>query len=97
MQGRNPFTSISNYSFVRNAHHFSSSRPPSRSYSGSNKYSDYQGMYLRDSYLLDIDERKKKETIASKFLGVESLRYELPPAQEIVPTEFQSTGEYYNT
>ena len=80
MHQRNPFTAISNYSFVRNASQFSSNRPASRSCSGENRFNDYQGMYLRDSYLLERESRKNQETLASRLMGLEALRYEAQPS-----------------
>lgn len=79
MHGRNPFTSISNLSFIRNANHFSASRPASRSCSGGSKHLNYQGSYLRDSYLNNWETRRNQETMASRLMGIEALRYQPEP------------------
>ena len=76
MHGRNPFTSISNMSFVRNANNFGSSRPASRSCSGGKNYFEYQGSYAKDEYLQNWENRQRQEYRAKKYLGVEALRYE---------------------
>lgn len=70
MHGRNPFTSITNLSFVRNANHFSDTKPASRSCSGGSKYLNYQGSYFRDSYLNSWETRRNQETLASRLLGI---------------------------
>lgn len=74
MQNRNPFTSISNFSFVRNASHISGGRPPSRSYS-TKKYFEYQGSYLGDPYLHDWQTRQHQEVLSSRIMGIDALRY----------------------
>ena len=60
MQGRNPFTSINNYSFVRNANKLPSSRKASHSSSLDKRYFDYQGSYYKDSYLQDWQTRHQQ-------------------------------------
>ena len=60
MQGRNPFTSISNYSFVRNAKKVPSERRPSYSSSKSKRYFEYQGSYFKDSYLQEWEQRRQQ-------------------------------------
>ena len=95
MQNRNPFTSLSNFSFVRNASHISGGRPPSRSYSSSKKYFEYQGSYLRDAYLQDWQVRRNQEALSSRVMGIDSMRYS-PPVEEEPSPAFQSSGEYYN-
>lgn len=79
MDGRNPFTAISNLSFVRNAHPPSGARPPARSCSGANKNIEYKGSYLKDTYLLDCDSRRQQQILQSKVMGIESLRYRPQP------------------
>lgn len=75
MRDRNPFTSITNLSFVRNANHLSEGRPASRSYSSNKKYLDYQGPYLRDAYLNEWQVRRNQEALTSRVMGIEALRY----------------------
>lgn len=95
MHNRNPFTSISNFSFVRNASHISGGRPPSRSYSSNKKYFEYHGTYLGDPYLHDWETRRHQEVLSSRLMGVDSLRY-CTAVEDEPRSTFQSTAEYYN-
>lgn len=59
---RNPFTSVSNLSFLRNNSHVSHDarenyRPRSIS---SQKYFEYKKSYAHDHYLLDFNTRKQQ-------------------------------------
>jgi hypothetical protein len=74
---RNPFTSVSNFSFLRNTSRLTQdvkdSRAP-RSLSGS-KYFDYKKSYMHDSYLLDYNSRRQQENKYFQTMGTEALRY----------------------
>ena len=75
MNARNPFSSISNLSILRNAQELPSEGRANRTHSLHKNYLGYQGSYLRDSYLREREIRKNQLEISSKVMGIEALRY----------------------
>lgn len=69
MLPRNPFSSLTNLSFQRNAQRLPHNLP---------QRTEYHGAYLRDSYLADYQLRHDQEHLCSRLLGTEALRY-CPP------------------
>lgn len=78
---RNPFTSVSNISFLRNGSRVSQQTKDSftaRSLS-SHRYFDYKSSYLHDTYLLDYDARRQQENKYCQVMGIEAMRFRPDP------------------